>query len=521
VFFRGSVVGTERVVLTRSAGRWQIESTGSLGPPFDLVTTKFQMDYGADWQPQQLLIDGRLRGIAIRLSTTFGITTASNEALQSTERASNTHQISPRSVVLPNGHFAAYEALAARLAPLATGAQLPVYVAPEGEVSATVERVTPRRIVSPEGTLELREFVLTFSGSTGPVPVEVWVDSRQRLARVSLPGSSVVAMRSDLTSVMAREEVIRNPGDESAFVPANGFNLASTITKPTKPAGPKGKVPAVIFVSSPGPQTRDYVAYGIPIFGQLAGKVAEAGYFAVRYDARGVGQTGGRTETAGLTEYADDVLAVVDWLRKRPEVDADRIALVGYGDGGPIAMLAASRQKRVKALALLASPGRSGREVTLEQQQQVLAGLAISESEKAARRTLQSRVNDATVTGRGWEGIPAELRRQAETAWFRSWLAFDPAVTLKKVEPPVLIVHGTIDREVAPEHADRLEELARTVRKRPAAYTRKVLVPDVNHLLASAKSGDVDEYVTLESRTVAPSVMSALIEWLPTAWPAR
>jgi dienelactone hydrolase len=131
------------------------------------------------------------------------------------------------------------------------------------------------------------------------------------------------------------------------------------------------------------------------------------------------------TENRHLAEYADDVLAVVQWLRKRPDVDADRIAVVGYGDGGPVAMLAASREKRVKAVALVASPGRSGREVTLEQQQQVLAGLTISESEKAARRTLQSRVNEATMTRRGWEGIPSDLRRQAET-WFRSWLSFDP-----------------------------------------------------------------------------------------------
>jgi pimeloyl-ACP methyl ester carboxylesterase len=249
--------------------------------------------------------------------------------------------------------------------------------------------------------------------------------------------------------------------------------------------------------------------------------VAEVGYFAVRYDARGVGQTGGRIESAGLAEYAEDVLAIVQWLRKRPDVDADRIALVGYGEGGPIAMLVASREKRVKALALLASPGRSGREVTLEQQERLLAGLAISDADKTARRALQTRVNEAAVTGRGWEGVPAELRRQADTAWFRSWLAFDPAVALRRVEQPVLIVHGTLDQEVPVVHADRLEELSRTARKRPETHTKKVVVPGVNHLLVAAESGDIDEYVTLQARDVSPSVTSALLTWLPAVWAPR
>src|SRR5262245_51009337 len=116
VFFRGSQVGIERVSVSRPPNGWQISATGNLGPPFDLVTTRFEMSYGADWQPQQLLIEGRLRGQGMKLTTSFGVTTATNDAVTNTERASNSQQITPRSVVLPNSFFAAYEALAMRLA---------------------------------------------------------------------------------------------------------------------------------------------------------------------------------------------------------------------------------------------------------------------------------------------------------------------------------------------------------------------------------------------------------------------
>ena len=61
----------------------------------------------------------------------------------------------------------------------------------------------------------------------------------------------------------------------------------------------------------------------------------------VRYDGRGSGQSGGRTENADLVAYRDDALAVVEWVRRRRDVNADRTLIVGYGDSGPVALLVA------------------------------------------------------------------------------------------------------------------------------------------------------------------------------------
>jgi pimeloyl-ACP methyl ester carboxylesterase len=225
-------------------------------------------------------------------------------------------------------------------------------------------------------------------------------------------------------------------------------------------------------------------------------------------------------ENSTLAEYADDVVRAVRWLRDREDVDDNRIAVVGYGDAGPVAMLAAERESRIKALALVAAPGRSGREVTLEQQAQVLSRLAISDVDRANRIAMQQRLIDAVITGKGWEAVPPELRSDAGSPWFRSWLLFDPAAIMRRLKQPVLIMQGALDAETPAAHADALEAMSSQRNKIAPTHTRKVIVPGINHLLVPARTGTVDEYPALETLTVAPAVKAALTEWLATAVPA-
>jgi fermentation-respiration switch protein FrsA (DUF1100 family) len=83
---------------------------------------------------------------------------------------------------------------------------------------------------------------------------------------------------------------------------------------------------------------------------------------------------------------------------------------------------------------------------------------------------------------------------------------------MNDVRQPILIVQGDLDKQVLPYHADKLAELARA--RKNAGRTEVVHIPDVNHLLVSAKTGEMDEYGRLENRNVSTRVLSAITDWL-------
>jgi fermentation-respiration switch protein FrsA (DUF1100 family) len=518
VMFQGRAIGAEDVTVSATPGGWLIAATSDLGPPFSLVTSKFQLRYGNDWQPESLAIEGTRAGQLLTLASTFTRETALNQMMQGGQTSTSSHKVSARTIVLPNGFYAPYEALAAQLGSAAIGARFPVYVAPQAEMSVTVVRITPHRLLTPSGPRDLRQVELTLNNPAGPSVIEVWIDSRDRLARLAMPGGAVAVVREDLSSVMTHEETITRAGDQDVFVPALGFSLAGTLSKP---AGAQGRRPAVILVGAAGPQDRDETAVGIPLFGQIAGGLADAGFVVMRYDKRGVGRSGGRMESATLADYADDVMSLFGWMRKRPEIDPDRIAVVGYAEGAAVAMLAGSREKHIAAVGLLAGPGQTGRELTLLQQQHALTRTNESDAAKKVKTDLEVRLIDAAVKGTGWEGIPPELRRQADTPWFRSWLVFDPAVVMNKIRQPVLMVHGSLDTQMPPAQGDQLEVLSRARKKVPESYTRKLVVPGANHLLLPARTGETDEYASLGGQSVAPAVVSALAAWLTDVLPPK
>ena len=91
--------------------------------------------------------------------------------VQGQKRGGVSHQISPRTLVIPVNFFAAYEAVAARLTTLKAGAQFPVYIAPEGEITVTINRITPRKISAPGVEVDLQEYDLTFARPGMPMSV--------------------------------------------------------------------------------------------------------------------------------------------------------------------------------------------------------------------------------------------------------------------------------------------------------------------------------------------------------------
>jgi pimeloyl-ACP methyl ester carboxylesterase len=113
---------------------------------------------------------------------------------------------------------------------------------------------------------------------------------------------------------------------------------------------PLGKAPFPVVVLVHGSEKYSAVdGYFLPYL------FASHGIATLVFDKRG---TGGSTGKYNQNFYAlsDDVVAAVDWLRQRPEIDTANIHLAGYSQGGWIAPLAATKTGAIKSLLINYGP---------------------------------------------------------------------------------------------------------------------------------------------------------------------
>ncbi len=513
VFFRGQPVGRDEVAVVRQADGWTVRGSSRQGPPIDITTRVAEVIYDADWHPKSLLVDGIVRGQDVTLKTTFADGKATNIILVQGAPQTKIDPASPDAVVLPNAFLGSYAALARRLQGKAVGAELHAYVAPQADLPLRVTAVAAERIDTAKASIAATRFsiVIVSPPPGGEVPFNVWIDESGNLLRMSIPSQTLEVAREDIASAASRTASFSVPGDEAVIIPATGFNLAGTITRPANATGP---LPALVLIGGSGPTDRDETVAGIPIFGQIARDLVAAGFIVVRYDKRGVGQSGGRAESATLSDYAEDARSVLAWLEKRKDVDKKRMGLVGHSEGASVAMLVGARERdRVSAIALLAGISTTGSAVVLEQQKHVLDRLKFDAAEKAEKIAMQEKINAAVIKGAGWEGIPDPVRRTADTPWFQSFLTFDGAKAMKDLRQPLLIVQGELDTQVLPYHADGLAEAARA--RKGAADVQVVKIPGVNHLFVPARTGEVDEYPSLSAGAkVSAQATSAIADWM-------
>ena len=515
VFLKGSAIGGEDVGVRRSPDGVAITSTGRLAAPLDLVMRQCVIRYDARWRPLELSVDALARGAALTIKTTFAEGRAENEVTQAGAPTRKTDVVSADPVVLPNVCFGAYEALALRLGDVADGASIRAYVAPQAEIAVTRVTRTGQKVETARRVIDVRSYALKFENPGAPLDATLWTDESGRLLKLEIPAQSLIVVREDLASVATRALVVSREGDLSVRIPGNGFNLAGTLSQPsgTAPEESRGRFPAILLVGGSGPTDRDETVAGLPIFGLLAGPLADAGHYVLRYDKRGVGQSGGRGETATLQDYAEDVRAAVRFLRERKDVDAKRIVLFGHSEGGLVSLLAASRDEDIAGVVLAAVPSGSGAELVLEQQAYLLGRTELSEAERASRIDLQKRIQAAVLGDGPWDDIPEPLRRQAETPWFASFLEFSPAPLMSRVKQPLLILQGSLDKQVPQHHGEKLAEMAKA-RKRGGDAVTYFVLDGVNHLLVQAKTGDVEEYGSLAGRGLDPRVAQNTITWL-------
>ena len=511
IFLRGAPIGSEQIAVSRTATGWTIASSGRLGAPIDVVARRLQVRYTQEWRPIEFTLDGTVRGQPQTLRTSVEGTTAKSQMSIAGQASEKSDAIDAAALLLlPNSFFGPYEALAARLRTATPGTEIPAYLVPQATMTIRTGESVPEQIQTASRVVSARRTHVTLVLPSAQLDADLWTDDTGRMIRFSLPAQSLEVVREDIAAVSARSLSISRPNDEPITIPGNGFLLAGTLSRPGQTT--EAKLPAVVLVGGSGPADRDGLVYGIPVLGQLAGALADAGSMVVRYDKRGIGQSGGRAESASLNDYAEDVRAAIKMLENRKDVDLKRIAVVGHSEGGLVALIAASKEKKIAAVGLIATPGIAGADIVLAQQQRLLNRMSISAEEKQAKVDAQKKIHEAVISGKGLELLPPDVRRSVDNAEFQSLLVSDPTKLVAAVRQPLLIVQGELDTQVEPMNADRLESIARARKNAPPPDVVKV--PGVNHLLVPATTGEVDEYGSLKDKQVSRQVTDAIVTWL-------
>ena len=114
-----------------------------------------------------------------------------------------------------------------------------------------------------------------------------------------------------------------------------GATLAGALYLP----GSDGPHPAVVLVHGGGSNVQ--IIRDTPHF--FAPRLANCGFAALVYDKRGTGDSGGSYESATFDDFITDAGEGVKQLANHPAIDADRIGVVGFSQGGRFAPAIAVR----------------------------------------------------------------------------------------------------------------------------------------------------------------------------------
>jgi hypothetical protein len=318
--------------------------------------------------------------------------------------------------------------------------------------------------------------------------------------------------------------------------PRAAITLAGTLTLPRG----GGKFPAVLLITGSGPQDRDEQVFGHRPFLVLADYLTRRGIAVLRADDRGVGKSTGDFRSGTSEDFAGDVLAGVDYLKSRKEIDPSQIGLIGHSEGGIIAPMVAARSKDIAFIVMMAGTGVTGEQVLYMQDSLISKAGGASDSAIHVSRALEEQIFTVIKQNASADSTEPALRklvsealanepdmrkldsnainkavemqvRQLLSPWLRYFLTYDPAPTLKKVSCPVLAINGEKDFQVPP--AQNLPAIEAALKEGGNKnYTVKEL-PGLNHLFQTASTGSPDEYVKIEE-TMAPMALSTIGDWI-------
>jgi len=315
-----------------------------------------------------------------------------------------------------------------------------------------------------------------------------------------------------------------------------GISLAGTLTLPSGDA----PFPAVLLITGSGPQDRNETIYNHRPFLLLADYLTRQGIAVLRVDDRGVGKSTEGFSQATSEDFASDVLAGIEYLKARKEINPKQIGLIGHSEGGLIAPMIAAKSPDVAFIILMAGTGLTGEEILYLQGALIFRAMGVSEEDIIKKCQFNEKIfsvlkeeEDSEIAEErlrqmfmeDWEKMSDEEKEQIGdpeaylkaqlqsllSPWLKFFLTYDPKPTLSKVKCPVLAINGEKDLQVPPkENLSAIEEALKAGGNQN--YTIKE-IPNLNHLFQTTQTGVPSEYAKIEE-TISPVALKIISDWI-------
>jgi uncharacterized protein len=255
--------------------------------------------------------------------------------------------------------------------------------------------------------------------------------------------------------------------------------------------------PAIILIHGADPETRE-MGFIVPYF-------VCNGVNVISYDQRGVGESAGNWFLTSPVQKADDVAAVYDAFKEDTHVDARRIGVWGFSNGGWVAPVVTLRRP-VAFMILKSAPTESVLSNLHYEVVQEMRRHHAGDPDIRQALVMWRTVEQALLGKTSWSAA-RRILTDARTKWWykyslmpqlqtppaaelanglRHYLSYDPSTTLTRVSTPTLGLYGALDRKV--DSADSALHMREYLTKHSRDVTIEIF-PNASHILAVSKTG--------------------------------
>jgi len=217
--------------------------------------------------------------------------------------------------------------------------------------------------------------------------------------------------------------------DASVVLCSDELMLAGEVYMPD---GPGGSYPAVCLCHGiPAVKYNPDEKGGYP---ELAARFCQEGFIALAFNFRGAGPSQGNIDMPGWT---DDLSVAIDFLFMIPEVNKQKVFLLGSSGGAATCVYVAAKEERVSGVATFACPAEF--------------------DFMATGQTMDSLISNFREIGI----IKEPDFPKSPEKWLEGFNTVKPLDYIDKIAPrPLLLVHGDQDEVVPVKHAQALFEKA-------------------------------------------------------------